>query len=36
MQQRIEARALPRQDNFSAIAVWLRDADESTEPMAMR
>jgi serine/threonine protein phosphatase PrpC len=35
MQQRIESRALPRQDNFSAIAVWLRDAGESTEPMAM-
>jgi PPM family protein phosphatase len=35
MQQRIESRALPRQDNFSAIAVWLRDAGGSTEPMAM-
>ena len=30
MQQRIEERALPRQDNFSAIAVWLDNPREST------
>jgi PPM family protein phosphatase len=36
MQQAIEARALPRQDNFSAIAVWVRDPIDSTRPMAMR
>lgn len=36
MQEAIEARAAPRQDNFSAIAVWVRDPIESTRPMAMR
>ena len=36
MQQAIEARALPRQDNFSAIAVWVRDPIESTRPATMR
>lgn len=35
MQQRIEAVAAPRQDNFSAIAVWVRDPIESTRPMVM-
>jgi PPM family protein phosphatase len=35
MQQRIEARAAPRQDNFSAIAVWIRDPIETTRPIAM-
>ena len=35
MQEMIEALAAPRQDNFSAIAVWVRDALESTRPMAM-
>ena len=35
MQQRIEAQAEPRQDNFSAIAVWVRDPIESTRPMTM-
>lgn len=35
MQQLIEAVAAPRQDNFSAIAVWVRDPIESTRPMAM-
>lgn len=35
MQQAIEARAAPRQDNFSAVAVWVRDPIESTRPMAM-
>jgi serine/threonine protein phosphatase PrpC len=35
MQQRIESRGAPRQDNFSAIAVWLREASDSTRPMAI-
>ncbi len=35
MQQRIEARALPRQDNFSAIGVWIDDPAEATRPMGM-
>ena len=35
MQQVIEAIAAPRQDNFSAIAVWVRDTIESTRPMAI-
>ena len=35
MQQVIEALAAPRQDNFSAIAVWVRDPIESTRPMTM-
>jgi serine/threonine protein phosphatase PrpC len=34
MQDAIEARAAPRQDNFSAIAVWVVDPVESTRPMA--
>jgi len=33
MQQRIEARAAPRQDNFSAIGVWVGDPSEATRPM---
>jgi serine/threonine protein phosphatase PrpC len=33
MQQRIESRGAPRQDNFSAVAVWLREAGDSTRPM---
>jgi len=36
MQQIIETRAAPRQDNFSAIAVWVRDPIDSTRPMTMR
>jgi len=35
MQEVIEALAAPRQDNFSAIAVWVRDPIESTRPMTM-
>jgi serine/threonine protein phosphatase PrpC len=35
MQQIIEALAAPRQDNFSAIAAWVRDPIESTRPMTM-
>lgn len=34
MQQHIEARALPRQDNFSAIAVWIGDPSETTRIMS--
>jgi serine/threonine protein phosphatase PrpC len=29
MRQRIEARSLPRQDNFSAIAIWIGDRDDA-------
>jgi serine/threonine protein phosphatase PrpC len=29
----IEAAGLPRQDNFSAIAMWVGDASDSTRPM---
>ena len=35
MQQVIETLAAPRQDNFSAIALWVRDPIDSTRPMAM-
>jgi serine/threonine protein phosphatase PrpC len=35
MQQRIESRGSPRQDNFSAVAVWLREAGDSTRPMGI-
>ena len=35
MQQAIEALAAPRQDNFSAIGVWVRDPIDSTRPMTM-
>jgi len=35
MQDMIEAYAAPRQDNFSAVGVWVRDRIESTTPMAM-
>jgi serine/threonine protein phosphatase PrpC len=35
MKEMIEALAAPRQDNFSAIAVWVRDPIESTRPMTM-
>lgn len=35
MQRRIESRAAPRQDNFSAVAVWLRDSGDATRPMAI-
>ena len=35
MQDQIEALAAPRQDNFSAIGVWMRDPIDSTRPMAM-
>ena len=34
MQQRIESRGAPRQDNFSAVALWLRESD-ATRPMAI-
>ncbi|MBW8828980.1 MAG: serine/threonine-protein phosphatase [Burkholderiales bacterium] len=33
MQRRIEARAVPRQDNFSAIGVWVGDPAQATRPM---
>jgi len=33
MQQHIEALAVPRQDNFSAIGVWVGDVSEATRPM---
>jgi serine/threonine protein phosphatase PrpC len=35
MQQRIESRGAPRQDNFSAIAVWLHESADSTRPIAV-
>jgi serine/threonine protein phosphatase PrpC len=35
MQLAIEARAAPRQDNFSAVAVWVRDPIDTTRPMTM-
>jgi len=35
MQRDIEARAVPRQDNFSAVAVWVRDPAEPTLPMPL-
>ena len=34
MQQQIEARGSPKQDNFSAIAVWVGDVFEATRAMA--
>jgi len=34
MQQQIEGRASPKQDNFSAIAVWVGDVSEATRAMA--
>jgi len=33
MQRHIEALAVPRQDNFSAIGVWVGDVSEATRPM---
>lgn len=33
MQRRIEQLELPRQDNFSAIGVWIDDPAEATRPM---
>ena len=33
MQRRIEQQELPRQDNFSAIGVWIDDPAEATRPM---
>jgi len=30
MQREIETRALPGQDNFSAIAVWITDPSQTT------
>jgi serine/threonine protein phosphatase PrpC len=33
MQREIEARALPRQDNFSAIAAWISDPSQTTQFM---
>lgn len=35
MQERIEAVAGPRQDNYSAIVLWVRDRQETTLPMSM-
>jgi len=35
MQRRIEARAVPRQDNFSAIGVWVGDVAEATRPIPL-
>lgn len=35
MQRRIEQRHVPRQDNFSAIAVWVGDPVEATRPMKL-
>jgi PPM family protein phosphatase len=34
MQQQIESRASPKQDNFSAIAVWVGDVAQATRAMA--
>ena len=34
MRQHIEARAVPRQDNFSAVAVWIGDPGEVMQPGA--
>jgi serine/threonine protein phosphatase PrpC len=34
MKQQIERRASPKQDNFSAIAVWVGDVFEATRAMA--
>lgn len=34
MQRRIVARAIPRQDNFSAVAVWVGDPAQSTRFMS--
>jgi serine/threonine protein phosphatase PrpC len=33
MQRRIEAQAEPRQDNFSAVGIWVGDVCEATRPM---
>jgi serine/threonine protein phosphatase PrpC len=33
MQRHIEARAMPKQDNFSAIAVWVGDVAQATRAM---
>lgn len=33
MQARVEARRAPRQDNFSAIGVWVGDPTDVTQPM---
>jgi len=33
MQQRIEGLAVPKQDNYSAIAVWVEDSAEATRPI---
>jgi len=35
MQVRIEASAGPRQDNYSAVAIWVRDPQQTTVPMSM-
>ena len=35
MQEQIEAHAAPRQDNFSAIGLWVREPQETTVPMTM-
>ena len=35
MQQRIEALARPRQDNYSAVAIWVREYQQTTVPMSM-
>ena len=33
MQRHIEARRMPHQDNFSAVAVWITDPEEATQPL---
>ena len=35
MQEQVETVAAPRQDNFSAIGVWIREPQETTVPMTM-
>jgi serine/threonine protein phosphatase PrpC len=35
MQRRITQRRVPRQDNFSAIAVWVGDPVDATRPIAL-
>ena len=34
MRQQVEARARPKQDNFSAVAVWVGDPGDVTRPGA--
>lgn len=35
MRKHIEGRSVPRQDNFSAIGLWVGDVSDSTRPMAV-